>query len=240
MVSVTATVRGSTWFLPFWIVMRAVPSGQNSTSFQVRAAASERRSPPSAITPTIARSMVPRACAVSADSMRPPRPRLGSRTVSRIRARARAVSASACWGAGATFRQPFMVSATAGWRAGVLGLGYSLRGMGVGDGGPGLIYGGHGLPVRRQVAQVEGDCLGFCGQCPPVSEDGPVTEELPCRCVGPACVGGLGIPQASGDGLGRILILFRQLQVVPGWVGGGEKGAADVLCFHGIGDSIRS
>ena len=69
--SVTATVAGSGWFLPFWIVMRAVPSGQNSTSFQVRAAASERRRPPSAITPTIARSMAPRARAAAGVSMRP-------------------------------------------------------------------------------------------------------------------------------------------------------------------------
>ena len=61
---------------------------------QVRAAASERRRPPSAITPTIARLMVPRACAASADSMRPPRPRRGRHAVSRIRARAWAVSRS--------------------------------------------------------------------------------------------------------------------------------------------------
>ena len=61
---------------------------------QVRAAAFERRRPPSAITPTIARSMVPRACAASADSMPPSRPRRGRQAVSRIRARAWAVSRS--------------------------------------------------------------------------------------------------------------------------------------------------
>ena len=34
--------------------------------------------------------------------------------------------------------------------------------MGVGDCGPGLIYGGQRLPLRRQVAQVKGDSLGSC------------------------------------------------------------------------------
>ena len=37
-------------------------------------------------------------------------------------------------------------------------------GMGVGDGGAGLLYGGHGPAVSCQAAEVEGDCLGFCWQ----------------------------------------------------------------------------
>ena len=56
--SVTATVCGSTWFLPFWMVSLPVPSAQ------VRA--SEHRSPTSARTPTMARSRAARRWAVSA------------------------------------------------------------------------------------------------------------------------------------------------------------------------------
>ena len=36
--------------------------------------------------------------------------------------------------------------------------------MGVGDGSPGQLDGGHDPAVRRQAAQVEGDCLGLCRQ----------------------------------------------------------------------------
>ena len=44
-VSVMATVAGSGWFLPFWMVTRAVPSGQNAMSPQVKSAASDRHRP---------------------------------------------------------------------------------------------------------------------------------------------------------------------------------------------------
>ena len=71
------------------------------------------------MTPIIARSTVPRACAMAVVSVRLPRPRLGRRAVSRMRARASAVSASTCLGARAWFRQPLIVSATIGWRAGL-------------------------------------------------------------------------------------------------------------------------
>ena len=43
-------------------------------------------------------------------------------------------------------------------------------------------------------------------------------------------VGGLRIPQACGDGLGRLLVLFRQLQVLLEGAGVGENGAAGF--FH--------
>ena len=46
---------------------------------------------------------------------------------------------------------------------GVIAHRYALGGMGVGDRGSGLRYGGDGLPVRGQVAEVEGDCLGLGG-----------------------------------------------------------------------------
>ena len=58
--AVTATVAGSTWFFPLWIVSRPVPSAHSSTSPQVRAAASERLSPPSARTPMMAGSRAAR------------------------------------------------------------------------------------------------------------------------------------------------------------------------------------
>ena len=96
-----------------------MPSAHISTSPQVRAAASERRSPPSAKTPMMARFRAPRRRAVSADSIRPPRPLLGSRRTSRTRARASAVRAPACMGAGARLRHPLTASDTTGWRAGL-------------------------------------------------------------------------------------------------------------------------
>ena len=66
----------------------------------------------------MARSRPARCWAVSGDSIRPPRPRRGIRRTSLIRVRASAVRASAYFGAGARFRQPFMASATSGWRVG--------------------------------------------------------------------------------------------------------------------------
>ena len=97
---------GRRMFLPFWTVSRPVPSGHSSTSPQVRSAASERLSPPSARTPMIARSRAARRWAVSADSIRPPRPRRGRRRASRTRARASAVRASACLGPGPGYASP--------------------------------------------------------------------------------------------------------------------------------------
>ena len=46
---------------------------------------------------------------------------------------------------------------------GVIALRYALGGMGVGDRGPGLRDGGDGLALCGQMAEVEGDCLGFGG-----------------------------------------------------------------------------
>ena len=47
---------------------------------------------------------------------------------------------------------------------GVIAFRGPLGGMGVGDGGAGLLDGGHGPAVSCQAAEVDGDCLGFCGQ----------------------------------------------------------------------------
>ena len=62
-------------------------------------------------------------------------------------------------------------------------------------------------------------------------------EEVPCGLVDAAGVGGLGIAEPIGDGLGRIMVSARELEVILEVDGGGEEGAADVLCFHGLGDS---
>ena len=165
--------------------------------------------------------------------MRPPRPPPGSRAVSLIRARAGVVSASTCAG-GRGLVQPTLDHFGHDRMEGrVIRFGDPLGGMGVGDGGPGQIDGGQRLPLRSQVAQEEGDSLGICGHGLPAGEDGPVTERVPCGCVGPAGVGGLGVPQASGDGLGRALVAVRQLQVLLDGAGGGEKGAA--VLFHVCG-----
>ena len=113
---------------------------------------------------------------------------------------------------------------------GVLAFRYSLGGMGVGDGSPGLVDGGDGLTLCRQVAQVEGDSLRSCGHCRPAGEDRPFKERVPCGCIGPACVGSLGVAEPIGDGLGRVTILFRQLEVLLEGAGGGEKGPG--ILFH--------
>ena len=101
------------------------------------------------------------------------------------------------------------------------------------------IYGGQRLPVRRQVAQVEGDSLGSCGHVLIAVGVGPGRESGPASAVGPAGVGGLGIPETCGDGLGCVMVTGRELEVFLELGGGGEKGVADVLCFHGFGDSPK-
>ena len=51
-----------------------------------------------------------------------------------------------------------------GWLGGrLIALRYALGGMSVGDRGSGLRDGDDGLARGGQVAEVEGDCLGFCG-----------------------------------------------------------------------------
>ena len=57
--------------------------------------------------------------------------------------------------------------------------------------------------------------------------------------VGAAGVGGFGIAEPIGDGLGRIMVAVRQLEGFLEVDGGGEEGTADVLCFHGLGDSHK-
>ena len=83
--------------------------------------------------------------------MRPPRPRLGRRAVSRIRGQGQGgegVHLCGLW----SLIPPALNDFGHGWMAaGIVGLRYALGGMCVGDRGPGLIYGGQRLPVRRQV-----------------------------------------------------------------------------------------
>ena len=57
--------------------------------------------------------------------------------------------------------------------------------------------------------------------------------------VDAAGVGGLGVAEPVGDGLGRIMVAAQQLGGFLEVDGGGEEGAADVLCFHGLGDSYK-
>ena len=95
---------------------------------------------------------------------------------------------------------------------GIVGLRYALGGMCVGGCGPGLIYGGQRLPVRCQVAQVEGDSLGSCGHVLIAVGVGPGRESGPASAVGPAGVGGLGIPEACGDGLGCVMVTGREVE----------------------------
>ena len=73
------------------------------------------------------------------------------------------------------------------------------------------------------MAEVEGDCLGFGRQSLPASDEGLLAEEVPC-----------GLLDAAG--VGCIMGAVRQLEVFWEVDGGGEEGAADVLCFHGLGD----
>ena len=49
----------------------------------------------------------------------------------------------------------------------------------------------------------------------------------------------LGIAEPIGDGLGRIVVAARQLEVFLEVDSNGEKGAVDVLCFYGIGGSHK-
>ena len=122
---------------------------------------------------------------------------------------------------------------------GIVGLRYALGGMCVGGCGPGLIYGGQRLPVRRQVAQVEGDSLGSCGHVLIAVGVGPGRESGPASAVGPAGVGGLGIPEACGDGLGCVMVTGREVEVFLELGGGGEKGPGILFCFHGLGESPK-
>ena len=73
----------------------------------------------------------------------------------------------------------------------------------------------------------------------PAGEESPLAEEVPCGLVDAAGVGGLDIVEPIGDGLGCIMVAARQLEVFWEVDGGGEEGTADVLCFHGLGDSPK-
>ena len=73
----------------------------------------------------------------------------------------------------------------------------------------------------------------------PASEEGPLAEDVPCGLVDAAGVGGLGVAEPIGDGLGRIMVAAQQLEVFWEVDGSGEERAADVLCFHGLGDSPK-
>ena len=79
-------------------VTRADPSLRNSTSAQVSAAASERRSKASRMTDTSAISTSPRRRALLARSVRPPGPVRRRQAFARIAANPSSVSAAACLG----------------------------------------------------------------------------------------------------------------------------------------------
>ena len=64
-------------------------------------------------------------------------------------------------------------------------------------------------------------------------------ESGPASAVGPAGVGGLGIPEACGDGLGCVMVTGRELEVFFELGGGGEKGAVILVCFHGLDESPK-
>ena len=73
----------------------------------------------------------------------------------------------------------------------------------------------------------------------PASDEGLLAEEVPCGLVDAAGVGGLGVAEPIGDGLGRIMVAAQQLGGFLEVDGSSEKGAADVLCVHGLGDSHK-
>ena len=116
-----------------------MPSSQNSTSPQASAAASDRLRPPSAITPMIARSTGG------------PGQGLGGQRAGLL-GRWRLIPPAL-----GRFGHDRMAGGVIAFRG-------PLGGMAVGDGGAGLLDGGHGPAVSCQAAEVEGDCLGFCGQ----------------------------------------------------------------------------
>ena len=89
------------------------------------------------------------------------------------------------------------------------------------------------------MAEVEGDCLGFGRQSLPASDEGLLAEEVPCGLVDAAGVGGLGVAEPIGDGLGRIMVAAQQLEVFLELGGGGEKGPGILFCFHGLGESPK-
>ena len=117
-------------------------------------------------------------------------------------------------GAGARLRQSLTASATTGWRAGLLSLLHACGGVEMGDGGAGQLDGGNGAAGGRQVAQVEGHGLRADGQSGVAASIGPSLEPQPGGGIGPAGVVGLGVPEAGGDGLGRLAVALRQLQGV--------------------------
>ena len=118
---------------------------------------------PSAKTPMMARFRAARRWAVSADSIRPPRPRRGRRRASRTR------------GQGIGHHRV---------TGGVVVLLHACGGVETGDGGAGQLDGGNGAAGGRQVAQVEGHGLRAGGQSWVAARIGPS--------LGPQPGGGIG------------------------------------------------
>ena len=138
----------------------------------------------------------------------PPRPCLGRRRTSRIRARAAAVSAAACFGDGARLRQPLTVSATTGWRAGLPPFCMPPPAWKWEMAERACCT----LAMDRPVAQVEGhDLRGGRQNCVAIGL-GPCLELLAGRAVGPAGVLCLCVSETRGDGLGGLPVAFRQIQ----------------------------
>ena len=61
----------------------------------------------------------------------------------------------------------------------------------------------------------------------------PCLEGLPSALVRAVRVGCFRIPQDCGDSLSRIMVAFRQLQVLVEGADGGENGPAVLFHFHG-------
>ena len=106
----------------------------------------------------------------------------------------------------------------------VFGLLHAGRGVEVGYRGPGLLNRGDGLATGRQVAQIDGHGLRCGRQCLVSADLGPRLELLPGGGVGPAGVLSLGVPEAGGDGLGRLAVATGQFQGLAELRDGGQIG----------------
>ncbi len=64
-------------------------------------------------------------------------------------------------------------------------------------------------------------------------QESPLAEEVPCGLIDAAGVGGLGIAEPIGDGLGRIMVAARHLEVFWEVDGSGENGSVVFdVCGH--------
>ena len=125
----------------------------------------------------------------------------------------------------------------AGW---IVALGGPRGGVGVGDSVPGRGDGGHGLVVDCQVAQIEGDCPGVCRQRLTAALEGSTAEIVPGAGVDPPGVGGLGIPQALGDGPAASRSLAESSRSCCGWAVLARIDQRSSSVSTAIGDYLKS